>query len=315
MPIDFAYTFQTDTGIFVLQRELEEFILDEVSSRVLSCFFSSDRILTDVQFLRIEYDELFPPERQLQHESLIGACPVTVPEARACWYLESRILATVQEPVPEDRDHTTEVQQIVMGIIRSLRIRNVVPNALQFQVVKSPVDMVEPPTSRMPGTNWTAGIEASTYNMHPGGIAGLALGGVSLVCFFLAATRLSFKSATDRHHKELGGFGDSFDEGFSAGAKGAAGKSSQPLQIDFLADDKKSMTVGRRIALSLLKYKSYNPLAYKHDESERHSSIGSPESNIERRPSVVTKMEIPSLEKAWAVSYQMYVKSLHQSRN
>lgn len=77
-------------------------------------------------------------------------------------------------------------------------------------------------------------------------------------------------------------------------------------EIDFLQDDWSEMTYGRRIALSLMKYKWYNPKAGDEDPSEE---VNAKDAGLEAPVDSMTseddafergiKMK-PSLEKAWA---------------
>lgn len=76
--------------------------------------------------------------------------------------------------------------------------------------------------------------------------------------------------------------------------------------INFLLDKPKTMTYGRRIALSLAKHTWYNP-QLKHQQSIEHN-IDDKDINdnsnavrlVERRPPKVTRKETPSLARAWA---------------
>jgi hypothetical protein len=70
--------------------------------------------------------------------------------------------------------------------------------------------------------------------------------------------------------------------------------------IDFLNDDKKEQTWGRRIALSLIDNKWYNPRAGQEEEDDA-AQVGTP--NSHRSPfhsDKETSLQKPSLEKAWA---------------
>jgi hypothetical protein len=91
--------------------------------------------------------------------------------------------------------------------------------------------------------------------------------------------------------------------------------------INFLEDDPSEMTYGRRIAIKLMKYKWYNPKATpvlkegdndedlysdSDEERERNDSPCAPIANPpevdplpELRPSLVTKLQYPSLARAW----------------
>ena len=92
--------------------------------------------------------------------------------------------------------------------------------------------------------------------------------------------------------------------------------------INFLEDDPSEMTYGRRIAIKLMKYKWYNPKANtpalkegdndeelysdSDEEKERNDSPRAPAANPpeveplrESRPSLVTKLQYPSLARAW----------------
>jgi hypothetical protein len=98
-------------------------------------------------------------------------------------------------------------------------------------------------------------------------------------------------------------------------------KSVSVAAIDFLQDDPESMTYGRRLALKLMKYKWYNPKAEpaareedddlsdsSDDDDEKDKSKPSKETVKpteevrvqEERPSLVTKLQFPSLVRAWA---------------
>jgi hypothetical protein len=81
-------------------------------------------------------------------------------------------------------------------------------------------------------------------------------------------------------------------------------EASQKGGIDFLKDDKKEMTWGRRMALGLMDKKWYNPSAGREDGDEDAKELDSPGSphstqsalgDFDRR-----KSQKPSLEKAWA---------------
>jgi hypothetical protein len=76
-------------------------------------------------------------------------------------------------------------------------------------------------------------------------------------------------------------------------------EASQKGGIDFLKDDKKEMTWGRRLALGLMDKKWYNPRAGMEDEDAKEldsphstqSALGDFDRNMSQKP---------SLEKAWA---------------
>jgi hypothetical protein len=69
--------------------------------------------------------------------------------------------------------------------------------------------------------------------------------------------------------------------------------------IDFLRDDKKEMTFGRRIALSLINMTWYNPNAAVKDEAPE--ALGSPASATSAHGDFERSLsQKPSLEKAWA---------------
>jgi hypothetical protein len=76
-------------------------------------------------------------------------------------------------------------------------------------------------------------------------------------------------------------------------------EASQKEGIDFLKDDKKEMTWGRRMALGLMDKKWYNPRAGMEyeDPKELHSphSTQSASGDFDRK-----MLQKPSLEKAWA---------------
>jgi hypothetical protein len=82
----------------------------------------------------------------------------------------------------------------------------------------------------------------------------------------------------------------------------------QPAPIDFLQDDRSEMTYGRRIALSLMNSKWYNPRAGEQIEQEQP-----PTEEPTEEDNVFEKINTdpPSLEKAWAyfehVSLDRYI--------
>ncbi|KAI2497599.1 Calcium-activated chloride channel [Fragilaria crotonensis] len=74
--------------------------------------------------------------------------------------------------------------------------------------------------------------------------------------------------------------------------------------IDFLLDQPKTMTYGRRIALSLAKHSWYNPQLKQQKQQSTENKDGDNNKNtvplVERRPPKVTRKETPSLARAWA---------------
>jgi hypothetical protein len=108
---------------------------------------------------------------------------------------------------------------------------------------------------------------------------------------------------------------DSFSEGLPTASRSdpraVGGESSS--EIDFLKDDKSEMTWGRRIALSLMDYKWYNPKAGEEETEESSSVMETPVESMKSEDDAFdrTSSRKPNLQKAWAyfehVSLDRYI--------
>lgn len=105
-----------------------------------------------------------------------------------------------------------------------------------------------------------------------------------------------------------------------------ASRSSKGDALDFLKDDPSTMTYGRRIALNFMEKGWYNPRAGKQPELEEKTVENSGEvangsngiaasidekrearATVEAYPFTHSKRENPSLERAWACKYHLWM--------